>query len=160
MIKIAKALPLGIRNNNPGNVKASHITWQGEILSTNNFENFSSPLMGLRCMMIVLLNFYEKYHLDTIQAIINRYAPPEENDTVAYQVHVAEQLQCNTLTHLKVYDLNILTTLARAIVLHEQGRPPFDSKWPENWFMDDLYQKAAQLAYSSVYAHHAPNSGV
>lgn len=77
-------LPLGLRNNNPGNIKASPDNWQGEIGTDSGFEVFKSVFWGLRALFKNLKTYYFRYGLNTIEKIINRWAPPSENDTESY----------------------------------------------------------------------------
>ena len=76
----------GLRNNNPGNLKQTATNWQGQIKPSADppFAQFSDPVWGARAMIILVKRTYRGYGLNTIRAIITRYAPPSENDTEAY----------------------------------------------------------------------------
>lgn len=76
----------GLRNNNPGNIKETATNWQGQIKPSADppFAQFSDPVWGARAMIILVKRTYRGYGLNTIRAIITRYAPPSENDTEAY----------------------------------------------------------------------------
>jgi hypothetical protein len=76
----------GLRNNNPGNIKETATNWQGQIKPSADppFAQFSDPVWGARAMIILVKRTYRGYGLNTIRAIITRYAPPNENDTEAY----------------------------------------------------------------------------
>ena len=86
------ATPLGLRNNNPLNirkVKGQH--WQGEISSPRgedgrglSFVHFSSLEYGLRAAFCILRTYRNKYKAVCIEDIITRWAPPTENDTRKY----------------------------------------------------------------------------
>ncbi|MDF3022910.1 MAG: hypothetical protein K0R10_271 [Alphaproteobacteria bacterium] len=133
-------LPRGIRNNNPGNIRLSSAKWRGQrkLQTDTAFVEFESPLLGLRALMILLLTYHRKYDLDTVQSIINRYAPPHENTTDHYAENVARQLG---VTRQQVLDLTkpaTLAGLARAIVNHENGKG--------DWYAPELYAQAASLA--------------
>ena len=73
----------GMRNCNPGNIRISSQRFVGEVFSSkeSSFKQFRSMEYGLRALMKLLLTYYNFYHLDTVHAIISRYAPSSENDT-------------------------------------------------------------------------------
>ena len=142
-------LPRGIRNNNPGNIRLSAIRWQGQKLSEQHdeaFVEFSSPLFGLRALMKLLLTYHLKHGLDTIEAIVNRFAPPCENTTDSYIYAVAKFLNVRRREQLNLRDKKTLIALTKAIVQHENGKPLKDM--PAEWYEQDFYQQAADLILS------------
>lgn len=136
-------MPKGIRQNNAGNIRNTSIVWRGEVTKDEEFEVFDTPENGLRALMKLILNYNRKYGLNTVQQIINRWAPPIENDTGSYQEHVAKVLGVRVNQE---FDLNRdkLILLAKAIVRHENGKPPKGT--PFYWYEDIVYQAAADLA--------------
>jgi len=86
---IKKAMTRGYRNNNPGNIRLTYKNgkkeyWQGEIDGTDkDFKTFKSMEWGYRAMFVTLRSYLGKKY-DTIEEIINRYAPSSENNTEAY----------------------------------------------------------------------------
>lgn len=85
------AYPLGIRNNNPGNLRyVSSIHWKGQVGSNKGFAVFDTVENGIRAMAIDLKTKIGK-GLDTLNKYIPVYAPPSENDTVAYINNVSRQ---------------------------------------------------------------------
>lgn len=76
----------GIRNNNPGNIVRNNVSWKGlrKNQTDKRFFQFCSVYYGLRALMKLLHTYYYKYHLHTINGIISRYAPSNENNTNAY----------------------------------------------------------------------------
>ena len=142
-------LPRGIRNNNPGNIRSGKIPWQGQKTTAPDavFVEFSEPVFGLRALMRVLLTYYCKYGLNTVDSIINRYAPPRENATDHYARCVAVAMKIRRTQSLFLCKKEILVSLARAIVRQENGLPPPDR--PDGWYPPDLYDQAAQMALSS-----------
>lgn len=75
----------GYRNNNPLNLRHSPDTFKGEIKSTDkHFEQYQSIEYGYRAAFITLHTYLTKYGCNTIEKIIARFAPPNENDTQAY----------------------------------------------------------------------------
>jgi len=88
----------GIRNNNPMNIKesqAADIQWEGEhkIDLDPVFEEFQTPLYGLRAGARILRTYAQKYGRNTIALIIERWAPTSENDTANYTQFVSNQAQ-------------------------------------------------------------------
>lgn len=71
------AAPLGIKNNNPGNIKFSKANnWQGQIGRDHaGFVVFDTAPHGLRAMAKLLKVYYNKYHLTTLLAITRRWSP-------------------------------------------------------------------------------------
>ena len=84
----------GIRNNNPLNIRRSADKWQGLKAQQEDreFFQFESMAYGWRAAFRLLCHtYYGKYKLRTIRAIINRWAPPKENNTLYYIRSVAER---------------------------------------------------------------------
>ena len=80
-------LPRGIRNNNPLNVRRGKDQWQGlKAQQTDpSFCQFETLEYGWRAAFYLLTRtYYHKYRLYTIRMIINKWAPPNENQTSKY----------------------------------------------------------------------------
>ena len=86
----SKRIPRGIRNNNPLNLRVGN-NWIGEVgVSTDlTFEQFTEMKWGVRAAFIVLRNYIVRHKCDTIEKIISRWAPSNENDTELYIKHVS-----------------------------------------------------------------------
>lgn len=120
-------LPRGIRNNNPGNIEYSpRNQWQGQIGSDGRFAVFSAPEYGIRSIARVLLTYQRKYRLTSIQAMINRYAPPHENHTRNYINRVCASLGVKPNDPVSVQDPVVTRALIRAITAVENGNAYFD----------------------------------
>jgi hypothetical protein len=76
-------LPRGIRNNNPLNIRrTAKDQWKGLRAQQTDasFCQFESLDYGWRAAFYLLTRtYYHKYRLFTIRAIINKWAPPNEN---------------------------------------------------------------------------------
>lgn len=144
--------PRGIRNNNPGNIRRSKSKWQGQSAegADPDFVTFASPAAGLRALMKTLLTYHRKYGLDTVQSIINRWAPPHENATDHYAQAVARRLKTGLFLALDLGDARTLAELAAAIVNHENGqaRPPL----PPDWYPSALYRETALATLKETLA--------
>lgn len=138
--------PRGIRNRNPGNIISGKTRWQGMAPSQDDprFVVFTGALWGLRALMKTLLTYYRRHGLDTVQSLINRWAPPHENATDHYAHHVASFLGISRIQPIRVDDEDTLVKLAQAIVLHENGRAPWGKE--KNWYPLELYRDAVKLA--------------
>lgn len=112
-------LPLGLRNNNPGDLRTG-ISWLGAIGSENGFITFKSIDWGLRALAYDLSNKYFKDGLTTISEIITKYAPPTENDTQAYIDAVSYSMGITPDSNLNL-NSDILQSLIRAVITHELG---------------------------------------
>lgn len=124
-------VPRGIRNNNPGNLRLTDIAWLGERACGDDpeFEAFESPVYGIRALAKLLLRYYRVYRLKSVGAIVSRYAPPTENDTLAYVDDVATALRVEPDAPLDLDDPAVLRRLVRAIIRHENGRRPDGADW-------------------------------
>ena len=80
-------LPRGIRNHNPLNIRRSKDKWKGLRAQQTDaqFCQFESLEWGWRAAFCLLTRtYYHTYRLFTIRAIIQKWAPPNENNTRAY----------------------------------------------------------------------------
>lgn len=138
-------LPRGIRNNNPGNIRLSAARWHGQksVQTDTSFVEFETPVAGLRALMRLLLTYYFKYGLNTVESIINRWAPPHENATDHYIHSVSRHLRITRREPIDLTDANTLIRMAEAITRHENGRPAQDMH--DFWYAPDIYRTAAQM---------------
>lgn len=118
------SIPRGIRNNNPGNIRHGN-DWRGlsEEQPDQAFCTFTAPEYGLRAIVVILRNYERKHGLRTVGEIINRWAPPNENDTTGYAEHVARRLGVPVDEEIEV--MHYIEMLVEAIVLHENGQQPY-----------------------------------
>lgn len=115
--------PRGERNNNPGNIRLSATRWQGQVDGTDPaFVTFATPQDGVRALAKLLRNYQTIHGLRTVRAIINRYAPPSENNTSAYVASVAAALGVSPDAPLDLNNDATLQQLVAAVIQHENGR--------------------------------------
>lgn len=120
--------PRGVRNNNPGNIDRTGVVWQGEDRSAaamaqeRRFCVFTTPEAGFRALAKTLLTYQRKHGLRTVKEIINRWAPPVENNTAAYVHRVAEEVGVGGTEIVSLTRPVTLFRLVRAIARHENGR--------------------------------------
>ncbi|WP_230479588.1 lytic transglycosylase [Izhakiella capsodis] len=119
--------PRGIRNNNPGNL--NFVGQKGaEIEKTGGrFARFQTPFDGLRAMSRQL-TLYAGRGINTIEKIINKWAPGNENNTGAYIKAISQQLGIAPDALLNLHNPKIMSSLMDGIVQHENGRNPYSSE--------------------------------
>lgn len=137
---MTQKLPRGLRNNNPGNIEIRE-KWQG--LSTKQLDSrfctFSEMVYGCRALIKTLQTYHNKYKLSTIKGIICRWAPPKENNTVAYIASVAKALNVEPLDGI-TFTRDVYINLAKAIARHENGAVA------DRLITNETWEKAANLA--------------
>jgi hypothetical protein len=123
----ARPVPRGLRNRSPGNIRYTGEGWYGmKGVDPDGFVQFDTPQNGIRAIGIILRNYERKHHLDTVRMIINRWAPPSENNTGAYVMFVAGALGVEPDRKIDVHHRDTLATLVRAIIQMETGeRQPY-----------------------------------
>lgn len=143
---MTKRLPRGYSLCNPGNIRHGRSEWKGmsDIQDDREFVRFEEHVWGLRAIVRLLRNYYTKYGLRSIEAMIFRYAPPEDNnDTRAYVRTVASKLGVDPQDPVDINDPVIMTALVKAIVRVENGRGPLPDG---GWYEDDVILKGIELA--------------
>lgn len=147
-------LPLGIRNNNPGNLR-SHMGLRDQYEFNEGFAVFKTPRDGLMAMLKCLWVYYNGMGKRTLAGIITRYAPPTQNDVKAYINSVCKISGLNPL-HAETQDMRLdqfgrMFLLASAMVAVENGHPPTD--WPSApiWYPISEWCFAAHL--SGIWEH-------
>lgn len=135
MTKLAR----GIRNNNPLNIRKG-IRWQGLATPDNDgaFAVFQSMEWGARAALVLLRNYVKgtnssKRKYDTLEAIINRWAPECENNTRAYIQRVSSSTGIPARAKIDYHDRSTMTKIACAMADVECGQPMeisiFESAW-------------------------------
>lgn len=123
--------PKGIRNNNPGNIRyVPSNNWDGQTgHDGTGFAVFSHWRFGVRAISKLLNTYFNGHGIRTIRGILNRYAPPVENDTGAYVAHVAKAagvLPDAPMTATGFH--NAKPEIIKAIIRHENGQQPYDTE--------------------------------
>lgn len=137
----------GIRNNNPGNIRVSKDQWEGMTGDDGAFVTFDSPESGVRALGKNLLS-YGRQGYDSIEKIINRWAPPNENDTQAYIDSVVAATGIPATQSLDLSDPDTLSSLAQAISFHETG----------SRYDPEVYQKGVERALNGISPKTPPVS--
>ena len=77
----------GLRNCNPLNIRrVAGTRWKGQAAEQRDkkFVQFKSIEWGIRAAFCILETYRRKYKAVCVEDIINRWAPPSENDTRKY----------------------------------------------------------------------------
>ncbi|EAA6551606.1 structural protein [Salmonella enterica subsp. diarizonae] len=132
--------PRGIRNNNPGNIRWGD-DWKGLVPKSQrtdkDFCQFITPEYGIRAMIVILRNYQRKHDLNTINGIISRWAPTNENNTQAYIDSVAKATDTAPDQIIHTDDSRFMMKLLQAIIRHENGAQPYGF---------DVFVRAVELA--------------
>lgn len=115
-----------VEGNNPGNIVKGN-NWKGETQCQGRFECFSTPEYGIRAMVKVLYSYRFSHGLNTINGIMHRWAPTNENAT---------ENVINSIERISGIDrhqeLNLnkkeLVALISAIIKVEQGSQPYSNE--------------------------------
>lgn len=137
----------GVRNSNPGNLRKSKDQWEGAIGDDGEFVIFDSPESGVRALSKNLLS-YGRQGYDSIEKIINRWAPPNENDTQAYIDSVVAATGIPATQSLDLSNPDTLSSLAQAISFHETG----------SRYDPEVYQKGVERALNGISPKTPPVS--
>ena len=115
--------PRGVRNNNPLNIRIGN-NWRGEALVSKDaeFETFSHPKYGFRAGAKLLRNYQRRYGLNTVERIIHRFAPPNENHTDNYVNFVARNLGVSPTQSIDLSSDTFLSQMLHAMSVMEVGR--------------------------------------
>ncbi|NKE43596.1 structural protein [Roseomonas frigidaquae] len=124
----------GYRNRNPGNIDYVPANrWQGQIglgdtwlpVERRRFARFESHEYGIRALAMLLTTYQDRHGLRTVRGIINRWAPPKENDTSAYVRGVAAALGVDPDQVIDLHRYETMRPMVEAIIRHELGGLPY-----------------------------------
>jgi hypothetical protein len=116
--------PLGIRNNNPLNMREVGIGWNGKTGENGGFTTFEKPWDGIRAAGNDIKNKM-RGGVNTISALITVWAPSNENDTAAYIESVSQKTAIQAGE--PIASLEQLVSVITAMIYHENGQQPYDA---------------------------------
>jgi hypothetical protein len=127
--EVAGNLPLGLRSNNPGNLRPlpRNQTWNGQdgIVTTpagGAYCRFKTMDDGVRAASKLILNYGRKHNLYTVRGIISRWAPPsDDNHTEAYIAAVCAAVGVKPDDEIDQRAHDILPKIMLAIFRQENG---------------------------------------
>lgn len=148
--QVAAQPPLGVRLNNPGNLRAG-IAWEGLTYppAVNGFCSFSTPAFGFRA---IFRNYITKYDrgIRTIRALITEWAPPSENNTAAYIAAVCQRTGFDPDAPIELKSWAIAKAVCKAQTIQECGAfdPYFtDAQMAEGAFRAGIADAPAPIAH-------------
>ena len=122
------AIPRGIRNCNPLNIRRSKDQWKGllPVQNDKSFYQFKAMEWGYRAAFRLLRTYRVKYKRTSVRTIIERWAPPNENNTQAYINRVCQEMEVPphfilNIGSLQDDDAYWACELVRAMALVENG---------------------------------------
>lgn len=124
-------IPRGVRNNNPLNIRRSKDMWLGMRTkqTDKDFVQFCTKGFGYRAAFIILDKYYSVYGLRTIESIIKRWAPENENQTADYISAVVSSMVANGYVYRQdellpspIVGMATWCELARAMAMVECGK--------------------------------------
>ncbi len=153
--------PVGLRNNNPGNLVKTSIDWEGKIPHSQNttgrFEQFIELRYGIRAKMRDLVNDIKK-GTNTITKLINEFAPPHENNTLAYINSVANTLGINPNMVIEPTE-DTIVALCKIIAMVENGNDSTGKPW-SRLITDQDYQDALDILGMDLKKKQSPEPTV
>lgn len=117
--------PRGIRNNNPLNIEAGNFTasqagFQG---SDGRFAKFATPEQGYAAADNLLGVYSDKHGINTIQGVINRWAPANDGNPVsAYAASVARDVGVAPDQPLDLKNPQVRAAVSSAMAKFENGK--------------------------------------
>lgn len=122
----------GVRNNNPLNIRKSLDNWRGKIGDDGEFVKFDTMNNGLRAAFRNLKTYFTKHKINTVGGIVNRWAPPVENDTAAYINFVTLKTGYGINQKLN-FDFKTIAPIVKAMSQMESNYIPTDSELRTAW---------------------------
>jgi hypothetical protein len=129
--KPARRIARGERNRNPGNIRKTGDwrNWQGVAPDREQVDEefivFKTAAWGIRALARTLITYRDKHNLRTIAGIINRWAPPIENDTGAYAMAVSEKTGIGLRQPIDIAKYEVAVRVIPAIIHQELGYMPY-----------------------------------
>ena len=124
----AEKISRGERNCNPLNL-IKGIKWQGLRPEQNDsrFCQFQSMKYGWRAALINLRSYItgangKRQPADTIEKIVMRWAPPQENNTEAYIKCVSAAVGIDRRTRVRWNDRALVCAICKAMAYQECGK--------------------------------------
>ena len=139
VIRAANGLPLGLRQNNPGNIRPG-AGFYGETGEGGGYATFGSEDEGLRAIARLLGTYDDEYGINTLRGLTSRYAPRSDNK-LSYDNYLSYLSSTLGLDPDEEFDLKGRRgDLIPAIIGFEQGRDY------EDRYSDDQISRAIRAA--------------
>ena len=119
-----------VRGNNPGNLRYIDPSraWNGQIGNNAGFGIYDTPANGVRALWKQIV----AYKLNTVRAIVTKFAPPSENPTEAYIAFVCKRIGVSDTQTLELSRYRVPMT--QAIMRFELGfEAPYTVAEVDRW---------------------------
>lgn len=128
----------GYRNNNPLNLRISSNNWKGKVPTSENtdgaFEQFTTMAYGFRAALKNLQSYISKYHCNTIEKIINKWAPASDgNNPTSYAASVAKTTGFSLTETICEGEREKLCKIVFAMAIVENGSAPMMADITAGW---------------------------
>jgi hypothetical protein len=140
------AASLGVRNNNPGNLRQ----WGDMPRDAKGYAMFPTADAGLAAAIKNLRVQQQVHGLNTIESIIGKWAPPSENDTGAYISDVVKRTGFGAKQRLNLDDAATVAPLISSIIKHEGNGAAYS---------DEMINKAVAAQLGAAGAGTQQKSG-
>lgn len=122
-------------DNNPGNIRCSRVVYLGEVLPSTDtaFKQFKTMAWGYRAMFVLLHTYRIKHNLKTLREMIERYAPPTENDTTSYVSFVSMRTRIADIQSVDTLNQRQMASIVAAMARMENGAEPDIAEVMEGW---------------------------
>lgn len=111
--------PRGLRNNNPLNLEFRD--GQGATSSDGRFGVYPTMSDGVAANARQLISYQDNRGLNTVNAIIGRWAPSSENDVGAYAGSVAKSMGVSPDAPVNLHDPKVMASLITGMSKVENG---------------------------------------
>ncbi len=127
----------GIRNNNPLNIRRSKDRFKGEVQSTDkSFKQFESMEYGYRAAFVIIGTYISK-GVNTLEKIIERWAPSTENHTGLYIDFVEKRSKVDRNCRLTSKSGLAIFKIVEAMMEYETGEKPNYDQVKGGFLMQD-----------------------
>lgn len=120
------SLPRGVRNNNPLNIRKNQYLWAGEVpreqATDKDFKQFFDVKHGWKGAYNLLRASYIAKGQNTIETIVNKWAPPNENNTIVYIQRVEATTGINRKSIINKDDKPKIAKILAAMATVETGK--------------------------------------
>jgi hypothetical protein len=143
-----------VGRRNPFNLRDYGQDWQGQVGSDAGFVAFEDEAYGARAADKLLEN-YGRSGANTLQDVIAKFAPPNENDTSAYIDFVSRRTGIDPTESIDLED-----PLTRATVLSAMGKMESGYDKSPTELLDMISSTEGRPQYSSLAPADVPQVGV
>ena len=117
---------LGIRNNNPLNIRWSIANkWVGQGEPVNGFCTFDTPVNGIRAGAVLIQAHFDRRYAINIEKLVEIWAPANENNTGAYIATVARLSGFGAAEVLDFHAYEHIKPVLTAMIRVECGSQPY-----------------------------------